>query len=218
MRNNLLRIVLLSLLLVGLGLGFWFRDYFAVERLGRLVEWIQSLGGWGVALYLLLYSIGPVFGTPAIGLTLLGGMLFGPLWGAVLAILGATIADSLGFIVARYTGQQFLEKRIGGVLEKIKKGVEAEGWRFVAFLRLTPIFPFFVVSYGMGLTRINFWVYAITTFFCIIPGASVYAYIGYAGREALLSGEVRLFFIGIGLIAALAFLPLLIKRLRGADT
>src|SRR5262245_13964030 len=124
MHKNVLRIALLVLMLIGLGVGIWHRDFFSVERLNLLVEWFRSQGALGVALYLLLYSIGPVFGAPAIALTLLGGILFGPVGGAILAIIGATIADSLGFLAARYIGQKFIEARVGGSLERIKRGVE----------------------------------------------------------------------------------------------
>jgi uncharacterized membrane protein YdjX (TVP38/TMEM64 family) len=79
---------------------------------------------------------------------------------------------------------------------------------------LTPIFPFWMVSYLMGLTRVGFWVYAVTTFLCIIPAASAYAYLGHAGRQAILAGQIKLIFIALAVVAAVAFLPLFLKRFR----
>jgi uncharacterized membrane protein YdjX (TVP38/TMEM64 family) len=214
MHKNLLRLVLVLLLLGGLGASFLYRGSFTQDNLLRFAAWFQSLGSLGWILYLMVYSIGPLFGMPAIPLTLLGGMLFGPLWGAILAITGATFADSLGFLLARYAGREFIEQRLGKNIERVKRGVEEEGWRFVAFLRLTPIFPFGVVSYLMGLTRVSFRVYALTTFLCIIPAASAYAYLGHAGRQALLAGQIKQILIGVAVVSAVAFLPLFGKRLR----
>ena len=214
LHKNLLRIVLALLLLLGLGASFLYRESLTQDNLVRFAAWFQSLGSLGVILYLVAYAIGPVFGMPAIPITLLGGMLFGPLWGAILAITGATIADSLGFLLARYAGREFIEQRLSKSVERVKRGVEEEGWRFIAFLRLTPIFPFGVVSYLMGLTRVSFRVYALTTFLCIIPAASAYAYLGHAGRQALLAGQIKQILIGVAVVSAVAFLPLFAKRLR----
>jgi uncharacterized membrane protein YdjX (TVP38/TMEM64 family) len=214
--KNLIRILLVSLLFSGLSVSFWYREYFTQDNLILFADWFQSLGAWGIMLYLVIYSIGPVFGIPAIPLTLLGGMLFGPVWGAALAITGATIADSLGFLLARYAGRDFIEPRLGKSIERVKRGVEEEGWRFVAFLRLTPIFPFGVVSYLMGLTRISFGVYALTTFLCLIPAASAYAYLGHAGRQALLAGQIKQILIGIAVVSAVAFLPLFVRRVMNS--
>jgi uncharacterized membrane protein YdjX (TVP38/TMEM64 family) len=212
--STFIRLFFLICFLIGLGVAIFFRDSFTLENLNRFALWYQSLGNIGVLVYLVTYSIGPVFGMPALPITFLGGILFGPLWGAILAIIGATIADSLGFLLARYVGRDFVERHLGPQLKRVKEGVEAEGWRFVAFLRLTPIFPFWMVSYLMGLTRISFWVYAVTTFFCIIPAASAYAYLGHAGRQAILEGQIKLILIALAVVAAVAFLPLFAKRFK----
>ena len=63
-------------------------------------------------------------------------------------------------------------------------GVSAEGWRFVAFVRLVPLFPFNLVNYAFGLTRIRVGEYVLASFVCMAPGALAYTYLGYAGREA----------------------------------
>jgi hypothetical protein len=97
-------------------------------------------------------------------------------------------------------------------------GVDAEGWRFVAFVRLVPLFPFNLSNYALGLTRIPLREYVIATLVCMAPGAVAYTWLGHAGRGAL-SGEassVRYGLLGLGLLAAIAVLPRLIRRLRGS--
>ena len=97
------------------------------------------------------------------------------------------------------------------------EGVEAEGWRFVAFVRLVPLFPFNLLNYTLGLTRIRLFHYVVTSFVCMLPGAIAYTYLGYAGRNAVTGGEgtIRNILLASGFIAVVAFLPGFIKRLSG---
>ena len=69
---------------------------------------------------------------------LTGGALFGPLWGSVWNLTGATLGATLAFLVARYVAGDWVARRAGGLLKRLIDGVDAEGWRFVAFVRLVP--------------------------------------------------------------------------------
>lgn len=99
---------------------------------------------------------------------------------------------------------------------QLKSGVEAEGWRFVAFVRLVPLFPFNVLNYALGLTRIKLSHYVLTSYLCMLPGAIAYTYLGYAGREAISGSEgmMQKGLLALGLLAAVMFLPRLIGHLR----
>jgi rhodanese-related sulfurtransferase len=96
------------------------------------------------------------------------------------------------------------------------QGVEAEGWRFVAFTRLVPLFPFNLLNYGLGLTRIGFLPYLLATLVFMLPGALAYTYLGFAGREAVAGSEglIQNALIALALLAVVAFLPRLVTRLR----
>jgi len=149
-------------------------------------------------------------------LTLAGGALFGPVWGTFLNLTGATIGATVAFLVSRYVASDWVTRKAGGRTKQLVEGVEAEGWRFVAFVRLVPLFPFNLLNYGLGLTRINVWHYAITSYVAMLPGVIAFTYLGYAGREAVGGGEglIRKAMLGLALLAAVAFLPKLISRLR----
>jgi uncharacterized membrane protein YdjX (TVP38/TMEM64 family) len=84
--------------------------------------------------------------------------------------LGATIA----FMIARYVASDWVAARAGERLARLIRGVEEEGWRFVAFVRLVPLFPFNLVNYAFGLTRIRLGEYALASFVCMAPGALAY--------------------------------------------
>ena len=186
-----------------------------------LDQWLSGLGAWAPAVFLALYALGTIAFVPGVLFALTGGALFGPIWGAVLNLLGATIGASLAFLIARYLAGDWAERMAAGRLRRIVAGVESEGWRFVAFLRLVPLFPFNLTNYALGLTRIGFLPYAITSLVCMAPGAVAYTWLGHAGREALAGdmAAIRYGLLALGLLAAIAFLPRLIGRLRrrGAD-
>ena len=181
---------------------------------------LSALGLWAPVAYLGLYAAGAVAFLPGSLFSLAGGALFGPVWGTVLNLAGATVGASIAFLIARYIAGGWVERTAGGRLKRLIGGVEAEGWRFVAFVRLVPLFPFNLTNYALGLTRIKFVPYVVTSFICMAPGALAYTWLGHAGREAL-SGDtsaIRYGLLALGLLAAIAFLPRLIRRLRGGTT
>jgi rhodanese-related sulfurtransferase/membrane protein DedA with SNARE-associated domain len=146
--------------------------------------------------------------------------LFGPLWGSLWNLVGATLGATLAFLVARYVAGEWVTRKAGGLLKRLIDGVDAEGWRFVAFVRLVPLFPFNLSNYVLGLTRIPLRAYVIATIFCMAPGAVAYTWLGHAGRGAL-SGEadaVRYGLLGLGLLASIAVLPRMIGRLHRSFT
>ena len=150
---------------------------------------MAGAGMAGPLLFMVLYALATVLFLPGSVLTLAGGALFGPLWGTFYNLTGATLGAAFAFLVARYLASDWVQARVGtgtdGRVGRLVKGVEAEGWRFVAFTRLVPLFPFNLLNYALGLTRIPFLQYLVATYFCMLPGAVAYTYLGYAGEEGL---------------------------------
>lgn len=185
-----------------------------------LDTWLADLGVLAPLAYVMLYAVGTVLFAPGSLFTMAGGALFGPVWGTLLNLTGATLGAGIAFLVARYLAGDWVANKTGGALKRLVTGVEVEGWRFVAFVRLVPLFPFNLTNYALGLTRIPFLSYVVTSFVTMAPGAVAYTWLGYAGREAL-GGNTRAIRYGLmalGLLAAIAVLPRLVKRLRGDDT
>lgn len=182
-----------------------------------LEAWIGGFGMAAPLVFIAAYAVASVLFLPGMVMTLAGGALFGPAWGTLINLTGATIGAILAFLIARYLGADWVAQRLGGRLRQLVAGVEAEGWRFVAFVRLVPVFPYNLLNYALGLTRIPLVSYALATFVCMAPGALAYTYVGYAGRQAVAGGEaaIQTGLIALGLLAAVAFLPRLVNRLRG---
>jgi uncharacterized membrane protein YdjX (TVP38/TMEM64 family)/rhodanese-related sulfurtransferase len=187
-------------------------------NLATLDASLAALGLWAPIGYMILYAFAAVAFIPAVVFALAGGALFGPLWGSLWNLTGATLGATLAFLVARYVAGDWVARKAGGVIKRAIDGVDAEGWRFVAFLRLVPLFPFNLSNYALGLTGIPLSQYVIATFICMAPGAIAYTWLGHAGRGAV-TGEadaVRYGLLALGLLAAIALLPRLVGRLRGS--
>lgn len=194
----------------------WFathRSYFAA---GHLEAELRAMGPWAPLAFIALYAAATVLFVPGSVMTLAGGALFGPLWGTLWNLVGAVLGATLAFLAARYVAADFVARRAGGRLKALVEGVEAEGWRFVAFVRLVPLFPFNLLNYALGLTRISITEYVIASAICMLPGAFAYTYLGYAGREAAAhgAGAIRNIARAAGLLAAVALLPRLVRRFR----
>jgi uncharacterized membrane protein YdjX (TVP38/TMEM64 family)/rhodanese-related sulfurtransferase len=179
-------------------------------------DWIEEAGSAAPLLFMFLYILGTVFFFPGAVLTLLGGALFGPVLGTVYNLTAATIGAMLSFLVARYLASDWVEKKTGGKMKQLMNGVENEGWRFVAFTRLVPLFPFNLLNYGLGLTKIKFSHYSIATLIFMLPGAIAYTYLGYIGKEAATGGEglIQKAMLALALLGLVAFLPRLIGSVR----
>lgn len=213
MNTRVVRLALLLLLAGAIGMAIVYRDRFDASA---LQAWVENAGAWAPLLFMLIYAAAAVLFLPGSILTLAGGALFGPLLGTFYNLTGATLGAALAFLVARYLASDWVAARSGGRLKQLINGVESEGWRFVAFVRLVPLFPFNLLNYALGLTRIRFWHYLLATYVCMLPGAVAYTYLGYAGREAVGGGEalIQKALLALALLAVVAFLPRLIGRLR----
>lgn len=211
--KKVLRISILLLLLAGIAIAIIYRDQFDASA---LESWVKDAGSAGPIVFMLIYIIGTVFFLPGAVLTLAGGALFGPVLGTFYNLTAATIGAMISFIAARYLAHDWVEKKTGGRMKQLKQGVEGEGWKFVAFVRLVPLFPFNVLNYALGLTRIKFSHYSMATYIFMLPGAVAYTYLGYVGREAVAGGDglIQKIMLALALLAIVGFLPSLIGRLR----
>lgn len=211
--KKLLRISVLLLLVAGIAVAIVYRDQFDANA---LESWVKDAGSAGPIVFMLIYVIGTVFFLPGAVLTLAGGALFGPVFGAFYNLTAATIGAMISFLAARYLAHDWVEKKTGGRMKQLKQGVEGEGWKFVAFVRLVPLFPFNVLNYALGLTKIKFSHYSIATYIFMLPGAIAYTYLGYVGREAVAGGDglIQKVMLALALLAIVGFLPSLIGRLR----
>ncbi len=210
-----LAVVVVLLVLAGGAAAAWLFD--GVFTAQALEAKIVSLGIWAPIGFVLLYAIATVAMVPGSIFDLTGGALFGPYLGTLLDLTGGSLGAAGAFLVGRYLARDWVVGRAGPRTQSVMRGVDEEGWRFVAFVRLLPIVPYNVMNYLLGLTRIPFHHYMIATVVFMLPSTVVYTYIGYASRAAIAGDTDNLYYalIALGLLAAMIFLPNIYKRVRG---
>ncbi len=204
-------------------IAFIVAAFFAVRSLGQieyldekvLRGWISGLGLWGPLIYMLIYAAGAALLMPGLALTVAGGVLFGPVWGSVYVLFGATCGSALAFLIARHMGrgwvEGFIEKHGRERFKELDERVERQGWKIVAFTRLIPLFPYNFLNYAYGLTNVKFLHYLLATFFFMMPG--VVAYVVFSSSLlGVFQGRVsKEFLVGVVLVLLISALPLLYK-------
>lgn len=188
-------------------------------------------------IYLVVYTLAVALSFPGASLmTITGGFLFGWLFGGLLTVVAATIGASLLFVAAKTSVGATLKERAGPFLDKMSAGFRENAFSYLLFLRLTPVFPFWLVNIAPALFRVPLVTYFTATFIGIIPGTFAYAFIG-AGLDsvieaqemanpgcsaagtceveisALITPELLWAFAALGLVA---LIPPIIKRFRGS--
>lgn len=195
--------------------------FFFQKHSTEIIAWVNQLGWIAPLLFLAIYCLATVLFLPTMVLTLAGGAIFGPLFGTVLNLFGATLGAACCFLITRHLISDWFSKKKGAKLSKLIHDVDQKGWSIVALLRLFPVIPFNVVNYGLGVTGLRFRTYLLTTFVFLIPAEIIYTYCGYAGMDALSkqgtfyrNGGIIISAIAILVLCALKFGLLNIKKFR----
>lgn len=111
-------------------------------------------------------------------MSLAAGAIFGAVAGTVYSAIGATIGAGAAFLATRYLLHDFVQERFGARLESVNRELELRGLNYLLFLRLVPVFPFFLINLAAGLTRLPFRTFFIGTGIGIIPGGFVFCNAG----------------------------------------
>lgn len=194
------------------------------RQLGGAVEsftgWVEGLGFWAPLVFMLGYAVGTVVFAPGSLLTLASGAIFGLFWGTVYAWTGATIGACAAFLIARYVARGWVEGKLEDKprFKTLDHSIGRDGGKIVALLRLAPVFPFVLLNYALGLSKVRFTHYLLACF-AMAPGTLLYVYYGHIGREALAGGGKTLWdwlLLGLGLVAVLAVTVIITKKAKEA--
>ncbi len=185
------------------------------DKIKSLQGWIQGLGVWGPAIYVLIYAGATLAALPGVALTAVAGGIFGSVVGTVAVSIGSTLGAALAFLAARYFARSSVESWLAGNqrFQKLDRMVEKQGAIVVAITRLVPLFPFNLLNFGFGLTKVPFWTYVLYSWLCMLPGTILYV----VGFDALFTGlkEGRIPWALLAVVAVMALLLFfIIKKAR----
>lgn len=162
------------------------------QQLVGTLTWIDSLGAIAPIAFILLYIVITVALLPASVVTLGAGVVFGIFKGSLLVFVGAMLGATAAFLVGRYLARGWVANRIANrpKFQAIDTAIGREGRKVIFLLRLSPVFPFNLLNYGLGLSRVSLQDYVLGTL-GILPGTILYVYLGsLVGNLAMLgTGE-----------------------------
>ncbi|WP_408954359.1 TVP38/TMEM64 family protein [Natroniella sp. ANB-PHB2] len=206
---------LIFIILLGLVIGYQLElfDYQDVTKLIAFNEWITGWGWLAPAFFIVMYTMAMIIFLPNPFFMLVGGLAFGPFFGAVFVLIGFGLGASASFLIARYFARDFitdwLEKK--GLVSKMELWFEDYGYRLLLITRLLPIIPINLQNYAYGLTEIKFSVYSILSLLGILPKVAFLTVIsGFIVEEGLIVKENYGLIVG-GLIFILFFYFLISK-------
>ena len=204
--------------------------FFALGKWGgkyvpEFTAWVHGLGSWGPVVFIGGYILASVAGIPGSVLTLAAGAIFGLWLGVTYVFIGATLGSIAAFLVSRYVARRFVEKKLGNNprFESIDKAIADEGRKIVFLLRLSPVFPFSLLNYALGLTKVRLIDFIVASV-GMLPGTMLYVYYGkLAGDVAAVAGGAATphdakywSFLGLGLVATIVVTALITRAARKA--
>jgi uncharacterized membrane protein YdjX (TVP38/TMEM64 family) len=187
--------------------------------LGTFTTWVESLGVWGPAVFIVGYAVAVVAFVPGSVLTLAAGAIFGLGAGTAYVLVAATLGATAAFLVSRTFARAAVERRLAGNprFTALDRAVAAEGRRIVFLLRLSPVFPFNLLNYALGLTKVRTADYVLASL-GMLPGTLLYVYSGsVVGDAAVQAGsgggaDAATWAIRILGLAATAVVTILVTR------
>ena len=198
----------------------------AASWLVTVVEWIRDQGPAGTALFAVAYVAVAVLLLPGSVLTIGAGFAYGPLWGLVLISPVSVLAATTAFLLGRTIARDWITRRLGQDprFAAIDAAVGQSGFKIVLLLRLSPLFPFNVLNYTLGLTRVRLRDFVLASWIGMLPGTALYVYIGSLVTSASdlasgthpSSGAAGRVLLVVGLVATLAVVVLVTRIARKA--
>jgi len=200
------------------------KQFLVIPDCATIQRTVSSWGLFAPAIYIGAYILACVLFLPGFLLTVLAGMIFGPWVGTAIVSVGSVGGAVAAFLIARYLARDSVEKMLSkqAWFTKFRGGLQENGFQFVLFVRLVPLFPFSALNFACGLVPLTLRDYTLGSFIGMLPGTFAYVYAGNAVGCALIEGgggglptELKIkLAIAIGLLATLAVLPILLKKFR----
>jgi uncharacterized membrane protein YdjX (TVP38/TMEM64 family) len=156
------------------------------QDIEALQHWIHAQGFWGPIAFFIIY-LGAVIATiPGTIFGVIAGGLFGSLVGVILISISSIVGASICFLIARYFARDIVARWLSKnkTMKRLDELTENQGMMIVGLTRLIPLFPFTLLNYGFGLTKVSFKTYVFWSWLCMLPGTIIVV----VGTDALTQG------------------------------
>ena len=222
---------LIKLLILGLFVGgviaffaFGGQKYLNLETLkanrDALIQYADQHYALALLIGFLIYTVSTALSLPGgLILSLAVGLVFGRWAGTVLIVFAATLGATLVFLAARYLFADMARKKIGGLAQKINEGFTQDAFNYLLFLRLVPLFPFWLVNLAPAFTNVSLKTYITATAIGILPGTFVFTNLGQnlgriSSTKDLLTPPIIGAFVLLGVFA---LIPVLYKKFKAKN-
>jgi uncharacterized membrane protein YdjX (TVP38/TMEM64 family) len=224
---NLKKLLLLLTAVVAIALFFYLdlKRFLTLDALNQnrqaLVDYYHAHRAATVAAFMAIYILPTALSLPGAAiLSLAAGAIFGSVFGTLYAVSAATVGATAAFLVARYLLRDLVLAKFGAKLEGLNRELEERGFNYLLFLRLVPLFPFFLINLAAGLTRLPLRTFIAGTFIGIIPGGFVFVNAGASlavinSTKDIASPRVLGSFALLGLFA---LIPVLYGKLKRRES
>jgi uncharacterized membrane protein YdjX (TVP38/TMEM64 family) len=181
-------------------------------RIAQLRSFIDQLGPLGMLVYGGIYMAATVAMIPGAAITVIAGTLFGSIWGVALVSISSTLGASISFLLARYFARDSIADWLSDnrAFKRLDKLTEVHGPIIVALTRLVPLFPFNILNYGFGLTRVRFIDFLFWSWLCMLPGTAMYVVGADTVTRAIQNRQIPWPFV-IALTVIIAILAAVVK-------
>jgi uncharacterized membrane protein YdjX (TVP38/TMEM64 family) len=193
------------------------------DLLPRFAEWVSGLGWGGLLVFACAYVVATICFVPGSLLTLAAGALFGVVRGTAVVLVAASLGACAAFLIARHFARDRVARRVAKYprFAAIDRAIGRDGGKVVVLLRLSPVFPFNLLNYALGLTSVRFRDYAAACI-AMLPGTLLYVYYGRViGDVAALAAGARAnrgisyyLLLGVGLVATIAATALIARTAK----
>ncbi|MGR5252498.1 TVP38/TMEM64 family protein [Vibrio astriarenae] len=191
-----------------------------ITDIRSLQEWIAGFGIWGYLVFVAAFVFACIFMLPGSAFTIVAGIVFGPVKGALLALFSATLGATVAFLCARFIFRDLILKKFGDnpIFKKIDDGVAQNGSSFLILTRLVPVFPFSLQNYAYGITGLKLGTYVLVSLITMAPGAFIFAYMAGDIATNGVSAMLLVKFAGAGLVLfGMSLIPKYIAKKKGIN-
>jgi uncharacterized membrane protein YdjX (TVP38/TMEM64 family) len=194
----------LGLAIVAAGV-VWILSHWAGVWIADFIAWVGGFGALAPIAFMAAFALGTTLLVPASILTMAAGVLFGAVWGTLYAFIGAVLGAVLAFVISRYVARRTVKRRLSADprFTRLDRAIRRQGFQVVFLLRLSPLIPFGLINYSLGLTRIRFIDYFVASV-GLLPPTWLYVYNGMLMGQVAQGGVARVLRGGIGNLAVLA--------------